>query len=166
MIRTNSNLQARIGKLIAGTQKHFGNVPNITFSGATYTPQALVQLLQSLADAVTGADAARVQAKDAVLAQRAKKAVVLPVIEEYQTYLVALYGKAAETLADFGLAPRKARKPLTAEQQALANERKDATRKARGTLGSRQKKGIKGNVPAPATGAGSQPATPPTPPVK
>jgi len=87
------------------------------------------------------------------------------------------FGNQPDALADFGLAPPKARAPMTAEQKAVAAAKRKATRVARGTLGKKQKKAVKGAVtatlvvtpqagpqptvtaPAPAAGA----ATPRTP---
>jgi hypothetical protein len=48
-------------------------------------------------------------------------------------------------LADFGIHP-KTRAPLTVEAKAAAAAKREATRTARGTKGSVQKKGIKGAV--------------------
>ena len=56
------------------------------------------------------------------------------------------FGTQADVLADFGLAPEKARTPLTVEQKAAAAAKREATRVARGTKGAKAKKGIKGAV--------------------
>ena len=48
-------------------------------------------------------------------------------------------------LADFGINP-KARAPLTVEAKAAAAAKRAATRAARHTMGSQQKKAIKGDV--------------------
>jgi hypothetical protein len=99
---------------------------------------------------------------------------VAPVIRDYQSYLVSLLGNAPSTLADYGLAPRKVRAPLTSEQKAAAAAKSAATRAARHTMGTVQKKGVKGNVTgvvvtpinalspsaSPATGAAAQTASP------
>ena len=50
----------------------------------------------------------------------------------------------------YGIAPDKEPEPLTTEKQAAKNAQALATRKARGTLGKKQKEAIKGVVPAPA----------------
>jgi len=130
----------------------------LTFGGATYTPAALVQLFQSLDDATTSMDAAKAKWQDALKSQRNTKATVGPVKKAYQSYLVSLYGNAVETLADFGLTPRKAPAPQTAVQKATAAAKRAATRAARHTLGPKQKAGIKGTVATPAT-----PVAAPTP---
>ena len=64
----------------------------------------------------------------------------------YVAYVKAMFGQSPDMLADFGLMPKKARKPLTAEQLAAAKAKAAATRKARGTAGSVQKSLITGNL--------------------
>lgn len=53
--------------------------------------------------------------------------MVGPVIQAYQSYLESLLGNAPSTLADYGLAPRKVRAPLTVEQKAAAIAKRAAT---------------------------------------
>lgn len=78
-----------------------------------------------------------------------------------------MFGNSADVLADLGLASRKTRVPLTAEEKAVAVAKRNATRAARHTLGKNQKKDIKGAVKAALVVtplAGSQPtASPPAP---
>jgi hypothetical protein len=155
-----AGLQMRLRSLIAGTEKHYPN-GSLTFDGATYTTAALVQALQSLDDATTAMDAARAKWQDAVKAQRATKAKVAPIVKGYRSYIVTLYGSASATLGDFGMVPRKAPAPRTAEQKAAAAARSKSTRAARHTMGPKQKAGIKGTAPttAPAVAAAT-PAKP------
>jgi hypothetical protein len=147
-----ANLQTQLGDLVAGTQKHFPN-GSLTFGGATYAPAALIQLFQSLDDATTGMDAAKATWQDALKAQSDARAKVGPVVKAYRSYLVALYGHAVSTLADFGLAPHKAPAPQTAEEKASAAAKRKATRAARHTMGSKQKASIKGEVATAGTPA-------------
>jgi hypothetical protein len=90
------------------------------------------QLAEALGD-VGDADAARMEA------DRALKA-----------WVRGEFGVESTEANDFGFpAPKKA--VLTVEQKVLAVERGRATRKARGTMGRRQKEGIRGVVEAPAS---------------
>jgi hypothetical protein len=147
---TKVTLEQRIRGLIAGTQKHSPN-GSLTFGGTTFTAQVLVQDLQSLADALAATDVARAAWKDALKNAVDTRAKVLPTMESYRSWVVATYGNAPSTLADYGMSPRKVRTPLTAEQKATAALKRTATRQARMTLGKNQKKAIKGTVPAPAS---------------
>jgi hypothetical protein len=147
---------AGIRALIAGTQKHSPN-GSLTFGNATFAAASLVQMLQSLADAMVAYDAAHAKANDVLLARRDVAAKVGPVLRAYRRFLVATYGDATETLADYGLKPLKARAPRSVEQKALSAAKSKATRVARGTKGKKQKASIHGVVTTPA-------ATPPAPP--
>jgi hypothetical protein len=151
---------ASVRALLAGTQKHAPN-GSLTFGNATYTAESLIQLLQSLADAMTAHDEAQAKAKDVLAALRDVTAKVGPVLRAYRRFVVATYGTATETLADYGLKPPKAKAPRTSEQKAKAAAKLRATRKARGTTSKKQKASIHGVVTAPTETS----ATPPTAPV-
>ena len=167
---------ARLQALIAGTKKHFP-ATNITLGNATYTAATLVEIFQNLADAIAATDAAHASSKDAVTALRGARAKASPVLLDYKRWLLTTFGTAAQTLADFGVQPSKARTALTSEQKAAAAVKRNATRAARGTMGQKKKLAIKGNVtgvvvtpvtaakptaPTPATQAPTTPTTPAT----
>ena len=111
---------ASVRALIAGTQKHTPN-GSLTFGNATYAAASLVQMFQSLADAMTAHDAAVANTKDVLLALRDVVAKVGPVLRAYRRFLVATYGSATETLADYGLKPpkRKRRGPPSRRRRRL-----------------------------------------------
>jgi hypothetical protein len=140
-----ATLSQGIRSLIAGTQK---NAPNgsFTFGGVTYTAATLDQLFQSLIDALSAADAAKAAWKAALSKAQGVRANVLPVVRGYKALLLATDGNAPDVLADYGLTPRKARAPLSTDAQAVANAKSKATREARHTMGSVEKKSVKGNV--------------------
>jgi hypothetical protein len=142
---TKATLAQRIRDLIAGTQKHPQN-GQLTFGGATFTDAALIQLLQELANATAAADSARANWQDALKNARAEQAKVVPIIQAYRSWLVTTYGNAPALLADYGVTPHKAPTPLTTDQQAEALAKRAATRTARHTMGTKQKKQVKGTV--------------------
>ena len=57
-------------------------------------------------------------------------------------FVKASFGNAPDVLVDFGLSPRKATTPLTAEQKAVASAKRKATRAARHVMGSKQRKAV------------------------
>ncbi len=166
--RTKAAALAQVLALIAGTTKHLPN-GSFTFGGVTYTAASLVQFLQGLANALTALGAAEAGAKDALAAERAARNQVGPVLLAYRRFLLLTFANSAQTLADFGLAPPKARAPLTTEQLAAKKAKADATRKARGTTGKKQKLAVKGNVtgvtviPVTVPAAAAAPASPASP---
>lgn len=152
---------ARVQALIAGTKQHFPN-GSFTFGSTVYTAASLIGLLQSLADAIAAADAAHAGTRDTVAALRAARAKVGPVMLAYRRQLLVMFGNTAQTLADFGVPPPKARTPLTSEKKAAKAAKNKATRQARGTVGKKKKLAVKGDVTGvlltPVTNAGSTPS--------
>jgi hypothetical protein len=163
--------------LVAGTQKHFPN-GSFTIGGTAYTATALIQALQSLEQAIVAVNAAQSNAKDAVLTLHGVEATVAPLMRDFKRFVLSTFGTATQELADFGLQPPKARKPLDSEKRAAATAKLRATRAARGTTSKKQKLTVKGNVtgvivtpvtappaapPAVTSPAGSAPAAGSTP---
>ncbi len=135
----------RMQALMAGTEKHFPN-GSFTLGNATYTTASLVQAFKALADALTVLDAAHASTRDAVTALRKTETTVAPLLRDYRNFLRATFSTANAPLADFGLAPPKARTPLSSEKRAAAAAKMRATRTARGTTSKKQKLAIKGDV--------------------
>ena len=154
-------LAQRVRDLVAGTQKHSPN-GQLTLGGEMFTAQALIQVLQSLGDALSGVDTAKASWKGALKNLADVRAKVGPTIKAYRSWVIATYGNAPAILADFGITPPKAPAPLTADRLAIAVARRKATRAARHTLGPKQKKDIKGTVPATAPPNGAPQAPAPT----
>src|SRR5271170_3302221 len=72
-------------------------------------------------------------------------------IEDVQKGVDMSFGSGSVEFEQFGFTPKKPSAALTPEQKQLKLERMRATRVARGTLGKRQKKAVKGVVPTPPT---------------
>jgi hypothetical protein len=147
--RTKTTKASLVQNLIVGANKHFPNASqSLTFGGATRTVTALTQLLQSYVDLRTAVIASQAATKTKIVAERAQTPSLLALIDEFVAFVKVTFGNQPDALADFGLAPPKARTPLTAEQKAVAAAKRAATRTARGTKGKVQKKGVKGAVNA------------------
>lgn len=159
---TKATTQQRIRGLIAGSQKHPPG-GSLTLGSATYTTPALVQLLKSLADALDAADSAKASWQDALKHANDIKATVTPVVRAYQAWVEVTYAGTPSTLADFGVTPRKVPAPLTAEKKAAAALKRKATRDARHTMSKKQKKSVKGTVPAAAPVTSTTASTPVAP---
>jgi hypothetical protein len=135
--------------LITGTNKHYPTGSQVlSFGGATHTVTALTQLFQSFVDLRNAVIASQAATKAKVATERAQAPSLLVVIDEFVAFVKVTFGNQPDVLADFGLAPPKARAPQTAEQKAVAAAKRVATRAARHTMGSNQKKGVKGAVTA------------------
>jgi hypothetical protein len=102
--------------------------------------------------------------KDAVVALRAAKAKVDPLVGGYRRLVLTMYAGATQTLADFGLPPPKAKAPRTSQQNAAAAAKAKSTRTARGTASRKKKLAIKGDVKGIVVVPITEPAiTPPSP---
>jgi hypothetical protein len=82
-----------------------------------------------------------------VQADRDERAKTKAYVDGVKQALQVVLSGSIDGLADFGLTARKVR-VLTPEQKAVAAAKAKATRAARGTKGSVQKKAIKGSVTA------------------
>ena len=167
-----SDQASRVKQLIAGTNKHYANASQpLAFGGATYTVTALTALLQSFVDLRQAVDDAAAAHRTKVAAEAAQAPHLRGVISAFVAYVKATFGNSPDALADFGISPRKARTPQTAEQKAAAVAKRAGTRAARHTMGANQKKAVKGGpvtvtitstpVSAPTSAVpSSQPAAP------
>ena len=166
--KTKAAALAHVQALIAGTQKHLPN-GSFTLGTTTYTSASLIQVLQGLVSAMQAQNVAEAGAKDALAAEQVTQTQVGPILRAYERLVLATFASATQTLADFGLAPPKARAPLTAQQRAARAAKAKATRVARGTTSKKQKLAVKGNVTGvtvtPMTAPTAAPPAAPVPPV-
>ncbi len=147
-------IQGQDQLLIAGILQDLEGLPTTMGLGGTqYTPQEIAAFFQARIDAANRIITARAAWTAAIaefeeLNRRAK--VLLP---DLRNVLLGNFGPDSEKLSHFGFAPPR-RPKLTVEQRRAASEKAKATRKARGTLGKKQKLAIKGTpetVPTAAT---------------
>lgn len=133
-------------QLIAGMSKHFANTPSIAFGSATFTPAEVTQRLQTLVSLRADVTNARAALKPKLAAEAAQA----PTLHGFMTGLVSFvrvtFSQSPDVLADFGLQPKKASTPLTAQEKAAAVAKRASTREARHTMGKVQKKSVTGDV--------------------
>jgi hypothetical protein len=171
MSKTGKTDQAtRVGQLLAGTKKRFTNgsqVLSLAGGSKSVTIDDVENAMNAFLTNRAAVTAAQATAKAEVAAENEQTPALLALIRAFEAFVRFTLGGSPEALADFGLAPTKARTPLTAEQKAVAAAKRDATRVARGTKSAKQKKAIKGNVTATlvVTPVGPDTAKPPVPPV-
>ncbi len=156
--------------LADGLNKNATTIPSIMVGGASVATKDIVTTLQAriaTAKAATSARATWLAAVQADRDERAKTKTLVSVVK--QTLLASFVGQV-DTLAEFGLTPRKPR-VVSPEVQVAAAAKAKATRAARHTMGKKQKAEIKGTitvpavpVPAPTPIPASPAAAAPTPP--
>jgi hypothetical protein len=133
-------------QLIAGIQKHPPATSSVVLGGKTYTMVQLEASLQALADLHSDVAAARATTKAKVATQATEAPPLRSLAATYRAYVKVTYGNAPDILADFGIAPTKAKTPLTIEQRRVVVAKSAATRAARHTMGKAQKKAVKGTI--------------------
>src|SRR5215472_3950309 len=143
--------------LIGGIKKDLGAVTSVMVNGVSYAPAQIITMLQQEIDATDAVGPAHAAWMAAVAAQRAVTNTLRTIKSALRSFVVNMFGKGSPVLADFGYT-KTPQKP-SPETQVKAAELRNATRKARGTLGKSQKKAIKGTLPAtpPSTASGSGP---------
>jgi hypothetical protein len=142
----NTGVQAGIDKHMAGP---------VTVGGTAYDAASLKAVFQTHSDALDEADALYKRWRDQVQVARKAGATRDRVYGSLRSYLLGQHGRDAHAvLNDFAMEAPRATGPKTVKAKADAADKSLATRKARHTMGKRQKEGIHGTVTAtaPATG--------------
>ena len=138
---------ARDTKLLAGLVKNQASLPTLTIGGKTYTPPQCVAVLQSRVDLGNLAVTAKGAFHKAVQDSRSEDSSTKDFVDGLVTTLLVVYMNAPDALADYGLSPKKKnRGPKTVEAKMVAAAKRDATRKLRHTMGSKQKESVKATV--------------------
>ena len=143
-------------KAMAGVDKYFANSPTLAIAGTNLTPAAIKAVLQSEIDADSALEAARAEVSQLMLLAVASRAKAHDMRQSLRLYILATAGgDAVKMLQDFGMNPKPSK--ATVETKAQAVVKSKATRAARHTMGSKQKKAVKGQP------ANAGPATPTKP---
>jgi hypothetical protein len=139
-------------KAIQGVDKYFANIPQVMIAGATLTPTALKALFQAEIDVIKSVDQARSMLKEELAQAKIVRAKAETTRRQLRAFVLANYGAAAVSmLNDFDIPVPGSKGKPTAQTKAEAVVKRDATRKARHTLGSKAKKAIKGQPSTPTT---------------
>ncbi|MGH7435879.1 MAG: hypothetical protein ACRENE_09410 [Polyangiaceae bacterium] len=141
------NNQAADQKLIDGFTKHAANLTSMVIGNTTIKATDVVAVLQGRLATASTVLATRATWQSAVKADRDERAKTKPYVDGVKQALQVVFSGSIDGLGDFGLTARKPR-VITPEQKAIAAAKAKATREARGTKGSVQKKAVKGNVTA------------------
>jgi hypothetical protein len=132
-------------QLIAGTDQNLGGTNQVMILGNPLTPAEIAAKLRSIVNLRADVDAARASVKAKLALEASEAETLRAFMGAYVSYVRAAYGTSPDVLATFGLSV-KARARLTVEEKVGAVAKSKATRLARHTMGSRQKKAIKGDV--------------------
>ena len=152
------------GQLVAGTKKNFPDMTQkIMVGGVSMTVGDATNELQAFVDNRAAVVAAQVAAKAKLEAERSQMPALNAFLDAFVAFIRGTFGTKTDLLSGFGLEPPQAKAQPTAEEKAVAVAKRTATRKARGTSGTKAKKAVHGNVTATLTVTPEAPPAP-TPP--
>jgi hypothetical protein len=137
-------------KMVVGILQFLSNLPTMTVGSQTMAPADFVKVLQDRlanSQAVQMATAAR---SAAVKVDRDKRTQTAPLMRALRRVVQGMYSESPDVLAVFGVQPVKIG-TQTVATKATALEKTLATRKARHTMGKKQKKDIHGTPPGATT---------------
>jgi hypothetical protein len=146
-------------QLIDGLNQYAHRIPSLLIGGVPLPPGELVALLQGRVDAAHAAVSTKASWLSAVKADYDERARTKTAVSGLRQALHIAFGGEVDVLAAFGLAPHK-QAVMTPEQKTAATAKAKATRKARHTMGRRQKAKIKGVVEQGPTATATSTATP------
>jgi hypothetical protein len=168
--KTKGSVVALAEQLIAGTNKHLAGVTRVMVAGGSLTPSQVTSQLQEIVNLRADVDTAKAVTKAKLAAEKADMPRLRVFLDAYVTFVKAAFGTSPDVLADFGVQPKKAAAPATVTAKAAAAAKRKATRAARHTMGTQQRKAVKGDVtgivvtpitaPAPVATASNGPSAP------
>jgi hypothetical protein len=134
----------RMTKLMAGIHKHLSKEDALRFKSRAYTLGELVAVFQAELDALDQIAAARTRLTAAVAKERTLEQQARRLELAIKSFIVARFGTRADVLGDFGWEVPRKPGPKTVDAKLAGALKGAATRKARGTLGKRQRLKVRG----------------------
>jgi hypothetical protein len=133
----------------------------IFFRGASMDQASFLTLVTTALAPFENVNEHRTLLHLAIAARDAEDVAASQFVRDVKTAVAATFGENSKEFTDFGFHAPKKPAPLTPEKRNLKNARAQATRKARGTLGPKARKAVKGVVPAPDNGSAQAPPSSP-----
>jgi hypothetical protein len=163
-------------EMLQGWQAAIPTGSTIPSGGGTLEQGAVLGQLQAYLGVFTTLDTQTTSLKQTRAQLESQQAEARQFYDGLKLAVTSYFGAKSPQLAQFGLAPRKARKALTSSQLAVKAAKAMATRAMRGTTGKKQKALVKagpmaitvgpvqqaapGSAPEGATAASTAPAVP------
>lgn len=129
-------------RLKEGLLKHVGKTSVIVLKGTKHKVSDLLEMLDERTDAAKATDVAKAVWLQRAEEERTVRAETDAVFTLLREYVALVHGSSLDVLADFGIVPEA--RALTVAEKAAQVAKVQATRKARHTLGARQKEKVKG----------------------
>ena len=134
-------------KIVSGLTQNQAGLPTLLILGQTYTVAEALAILQGRIAKATAAAFMRAAATAAAKAETQQIASTKAFVSALQAQVRVWYEDAPATLATFGLAQKKSTATTSPVTKVLAVAKRLATRKERHTMGTEQRKLVKGVIP-------------------
>ena len=163
-------LELRADTVIQGLLKALPpSVTQLTVDTVTYQIPDLVKTVQGAVQPWKDTREAHAVIRQNMANRPADRARLIDLLSGVRDAVKTVVGSRSETLTQFGFKPKRSRKPMSPEKQAIAVAKAKLTRARRHTLGKRQKEALgKADVSQivihPTGEVTITPATPPTDP--
>jgi hypothetical protein len=154
-MKSKINRTARDQKIIDAIAEHLSGSATITLGGVAYKAKDLQSQFQAEIAAAKTTLSAKTAWDQAVLAEEKTITEVTALYKALKAYVIGTYGATSAVVADFGFTPKTTTPSVATKAQAI--EQRAATRKARGTLGKKERLEITGAAPAVINGAPAAP---------
>jgi hypothetical protein len=152
-----TTLGDRLRALEAGIKANFTDVQNMIIGLSTFTVPQLEAQIETFLAAQTLTVTTKNAFHAAVAAEKASNLAATAFRSQVQAYAISRYGKTNPILSQLGFTPAKSEK-TTAAVKAVAVLKVKATRKARNTMGKKQKATIRRWQGNPAGGPPGDPS--------
>ena len=149
-------------KLRAGLTTHAPTLASFTLASQKVQTADVIAVLQSRSNASKAVESARAAWLAAVAEERNEQGKSKTLVSGIKQSLHLMFAGSADTLAEFGLTPRKAR-VVSPDVKVAAATKAKATRKARHTQGKVQKAQVKGALDGVKLVVSAQPESASTP---
>jgi hypothetical protein len=137
--------QGKDQEVLNGIETELQSMGTLYLGSETFTPQTLAAFVQHRIDLANAVATARAAWESALREYDAIDKQANRVIADLRRTVMAAFGRDTPKLASFGFLPP--RQPmLTSDQRSKAAHKAAATRKARRTMGKKQKALIKGDA--------------------
>jgi hypothetical protein len=160
-LATKTALVTSLAAMQQGIDTMFTPTQKLTIAGQTLTAAQASAQIDAFLQAIDDTTHAKLAYQTQLAAQQTSNAAARVFLVQMDAVLTSFYGKTGAPRASFGALPQPRAKP-TVEVVAAAVEKRIATRKARHTMGKRQKAKVVAPVPVVAAAA---PVVPPPAPV-
>ena len=134
--------------LLEGTKQYLSQASALTVGSQKMTPADIIALLQHRIDVAKATDDAAAALAAARLLESNDCAKSASFVASFKRLIVAMFTASPDLLAAFGLsAPKTGKRTVATKADAL--KKSEETRKARHTMGKKQKQQVKAPLPTP-----------------